>query len=331
MPFFDDIAKSLSEQGYVAPTFYKPRGFSFTSWAYYSSFAKAAEMADYFAGKTSNKPTADGYLSFANTGANETAGINVDFFFQYKGKYYGVPYSSVRKVSPLPLMVVRFYKPTGAGPYYTVISGKQFGIAATVVNQVSPEKLRALDDFHRQLALLKYKYNGIIALSNELQKLPADNPLRLYIPQLTSLRNQLDALISTIKGVDIYYNADGTIGVLWFLIAAIVIVAGATAWTVTRIIEEKEKTQRIVESFDAARWVDDKIISVQQNTGLSGSQKASIISQLTKTKNIALGVAAKSAKESKGLFSNVADIVKWGAIGLIALKGFQLIENKRQP
>ena len=315
-----------SARNYVAPTFFKKAGSSIPRWNYYSTFQRALNAYNYLTGRSSqDEPNAAGSINFTISG-NETAGINCDFYVLYQGAWYPAAYKFFRTMN-VSTCIVRFYTKSGSGPYYAVYDARFFGASATVTYIQGQEQQQALDELYREMALLKYRYNGLVSFINLLETRGGSPGI---LQQARTMQAQMSAQISTIQGVQIFYNKNGMIGLVpLLLIGAIVILAGATAWTVSKIITEKEKTKRINDAFDVARWVDQKMIEVSADPNLSSSEKNKMLNELNETKKAALSIANKSTKSDKGLFDNLADIVKWGVVGLIVYKGLDLAKSKQ--
>lgn len=322
-----------SERDYVAPTVFKKAGLGASNYNYYGTVNEAIVKYKYLnniAGGANIAP--EGYVSFSGTGA-QTFGINCDFFMLSNGKWVMTTYKYLRAVATLPPIIFRFYTREGAGAFYAIYDKTSFGMSATSIDSVSAEKLNALDGFYREVQLLKYRYNNLAAFANDLSKRTlSQTEQRIFNETVLKLQN-MQAQMTTIKGIEISFNSSGVVGVIPFLIIAIIlIVAAASAWTIISIVEMKEKTKRINDSYDLSQWVATKKqeIAQQVQAGAITPEQASAINKtLDNATDTANQVAANSSKPG-GLISELTSLVKWGVLGLIIFEGAKLLKPKQQ-
>ena len=323
--------KNYSARGYVAPTVYLRAGKFVGNWNYYATLAQAGQKWLYVNNKGGSNVAPIGYGSFVGDGSAQTFGINVDFYTLVNGSWVPIGYDVLRTKSPFPPIIYRMYTPAGDGPFYGVFDPRYFSISATIIDNISADRLAALDDFYREVNLLKYRYNSLIAFLNALSKRPLSGLEQQIFNEGILLATNLSNQIRSIQGIEIIYSKDGKIGVpVFLLIAIIVILAAATAWTISSIVTEKEKTKRINDSYELNKWVAQKKIDVAQleSSGqISSAQAGSIVKSLDESQKVANQVA-KSAQDQKSLFGEVGDIVKWGVLGYLA---FLFVNSKNKP
>lgn len=336
MPAIIPYEVLFSERDYLAPTVYKKAGIGIISgWNYYGTVNEAIVKYKYL----NNLPgganvTPEGSIKFLPDTTAQTLGINVDFYILSGGKWVPATYKYLRGLLTLPPIVFRFYTTQGAGPYYAIYDSASFGMSATSIQSASPEKIAALDSFYREVQLLKYRYNSLAAFLNDLSKrVLTSQEQQIYNEGVLKLQN-LQAQINTIKGIEIVYSQNGQIVGLPILliIAVIAILAAATAWTITTIISMKEKTRQINDSYQLQQWVADKKIQVAQlaQAGtISQADANKINGNLDSAAASAEKVAENASKPGTSIFGDIASIVKWGAIGFIAMEGFKAYKTKK--
>lgn len=326
-----------SEQGYIAPTVYLAAGRYVSNWNYYGTFEQAVAKWKFLNNLGGSNVTGKGIISFANNGTAQTMGINVDFYVYLLGKWYLIPYKTVKSFNPndnVPI-IFRFYTTAGNGPYYAILNQFYFGIAATIVKDADPEKVAALDGFYREVQLLKYRYNALVGFMNDLGK----RNLSAYEQQIFNegmlLLNSMNQQIGTIRNIEITYGEGGrigaTIGILPLLaiIAIIAILAAATAWAVSAIITEQEKTKRINDAFELNKWVSDKKLQVSQQVqaGTISQQNANSVLSTLDAAAAAGNAVAKSSSKDKSVFGDIGEIVKFGVLGLL---GYMLLTQMKK-
>jgi hypothetical protein len=211
-----------------------------------------------------------------------------------------------------------------------------FALSATSVDSVSAEKLAALDAYYREVQLLKYRYNNLVGFLNSLStKQLSAKEQQIFNEGIVQLQ-QMQAQMLSIKGIEITYTPQGAvIGFIPLLIiAAVLILAAVTGWTIVEIAAMREKTKQINDSYNLSMWVANKKqeIAQQVTSGqISPDAAKTVIATLDQAQANADKVAQAAAKDnsSGGIFGNIATIVKWGAIGFIAVKGLELIKSNK--
>ena len=316
----------FSQIGYVAPNVFLRKGGSIPNWKYYATITQAAAAyiePDYV-------QTA-GQINFINNGLPQTMGINVDFYVIIDGKWTPVNFAYI-KDNPNATGIIRFYDTNGNGAFYTIWNPYYFGSTATNVGSYPPDKIAALDSFYREVALLKYRYNSLVGFLNAMatrqlttreQQIFNEGMLRLQ-----SLSNQLN----TIEGIEVSYTDKGAVvGILpiILIIAIVLILASATAWTITTVLGEAEKTKRINDSFELQKWIADKKLEVAAAVAagtITSSQANDIYKTLDSAANSGLQVAAQSTKPTEGIFSQMTTLLKWGVAGAAIYYGYKLFK-----
>ena len=329
--------RTFSEKGYVAPTVYLRAGKFVSAWNYYATKEDAYKKYLYLMNQGGSNVNPVGSVQFRNDGTAQTVGINVNFYAAFANYWTPVSYKYLRdNINTIGNHIIfQFYTTDGSGTYWAIFNTNYFGISATVVSDVSQDKLAALDSFHREVQLLKYRYNSIAAFLNTLSQRQLNAKEQMIFNQGVLLVNNLRYELTTIRGVEITFNSTGqAVGLpVFLLIGIIAILAGATAWTVSAIITEKEKTKRINESYQLAQWVANKKqeIAAQVTAGqISQAEANGIYSTLDKATATANQVANNASKPGSNIFSDMTGLIKWGVIGLIAYTGYKLVTDKKQ-
>ena len=148
------------------------------------------------------------------------------------------------------------------------------------------------------------------------------------ILKLQNLSNQLN----TIQGIEISYTDKGAVvGVIpvILIIAIILILASATAWTVSTVLTEAEKTKRINDSFELNKWIADKKLEVAAAVTagtITSSQANEIYKTLDAAASVGNKVAVESTKDPGSFFGSFGSLVKWGVIGLGVFYGYKLLK-----
>lgn len=325
-PFIQNIADQVRRGVFVAPTVFRT-GENPRSYNYYNTLAQATARYREVINGQPQTVRPDGSYTM-NEGGKQTLCINVDFWLPFAGRWYPVQYAAMREnYRQINWYVARGYLPTGAGPFFFVVNAQNFGIAATVI-QSTPAQAAEMDKFYRELQLLKYTYNSLAAFLNELSK-------RQLSPQEQQIFNQgvlmLQGMGNEMRGIDgtdYFYNESGRVGLApLLLLAVIAITTGAAAWTITKIATERNKTRRIIESYNATRWLTNKkteVAAMAQAGTISQADKERIFNNLDNSLAAANAVAKETAKEERGIFDNLATIAQWGAIGLL---GYTIIKE----
>lgn|SRR5574341_5982 len=314
--------KNFTERGYVAPTTFLRADKYVSNFNYYGSLVGAANKALYLADKGGSNTVPVGIKTFLNNQTAQTFGINCDFYAYLNGSWQLVDYNWVKtNWASSTLIIYRFHLTTGAGPYYAILDKYYFGVSAITVQSSDPAKVAALDAYWREVQILKYTYNSFVGFLNTLSKRELNTvEQRVYNEGLLLLQN-LSNEMNLLKGLYIQYQTGATIGLpVLIVILIIAIISGATAWTISAITVEQQRTKRINDSYELQKWVATKKqeVAAQAQAGTISQQSAdSIFGTLDAAAQSAQKVANDAAKED-GLFGNVAEILKWGAIGYLA-------------
>jgi hypothetical protein len=328
-----------SERGYVAPTVYKLGGVTLGGYNYYNTLQEAELKALYLGGKGGYNVPPAGSIPLTSSEPT-TFGINVDFYLYKDGAFANSSYAELKRLGINHRMIAfRFWRTDGSGPYYSVLDYERFGISATSVASVSPEKLAQLDALYRAVELLKYRYNSLVGFLNNLamrqltakeQQIFNEGSLRLQ-----NLRVEMQQL----DGVEFRFTSTGAVVhgigfVPLLIIAAIVIIAAVTGWTITQIADMREKTQRINDAYQLNQWVTQKKIEVAQMAAagaISNKDAASIQKSLDKASTAANEVAGNAAKDAPGTLDNVITIAKIAGIFILGKMAFDMLQTKRAP
>ena len=332
---FNPDAKLFSERDYVAPTVYTEPTRYVTTWNYYSSLEVAIEKYKYLhkLGGYNANPT--GWTDFANTGKPVTFGINCDFYILKDDRFQLSSYKYLKSIGAnnFPPIIFRFLLPSGAGPFYAIFDPYHFGMSAQSIKSVPADKLAELDAFYRAVDVLKFRYNTLVGFLNTMGKRHLNSVEQQIFNEGMLILNSFNQQIATIKGIEIAYTQTGAIGLPIILIIAIIaILATATAWTISTIVTEKEKTQRISDAYDMNRWIAGKkqdVAGLVDTGQISKTAADSIYKTLDDAAGIANSVAQKAADQGKGLFDNLSSIAKWLAIGAIGYGAIQLAGSRK--
>jgi len=321
----------FSTLGYVAPTVFLKKGGTIPGWKYYNSFGEAAA-----AFIDPDPVQVAGTIYFEANGLPQTMGINCDFYKIINNKWTPVDYSYLKNTVATEGLdvIVRFFTTQGSGAFYTYLNSNYFGISATVVGNYTPDKIAALDSFYREVALMKYRYNSLVGFLNSLslRQLNAKEQqiFNEGILKLQNLSNQLN----TIEGIEVSYTDKGAvIGVLpvILIIAIILILASATAWTVSTVLTEAEKTKRINDSFELNKWIADKKLEVAAAVTagtITTSQASEIYRTLDEAASVGNKVAVESTKQTTSIFEQFGSLIKWGIVGLGVYYGYKLLKPR---
>jgi hypothetical protein len=317
----------FSQTGYVAPNVFLRKGGSIPGWNYYGSLTEAA------AAFIDPDPVhIAGTIYFVNNGLPQTMGINVDFYVIIDGKWTPVNFSYILN-NPNATGVIRFFDTNGNGAFYTIWNPYYFGSSATVVGNYTPEKIAALDSFYREVALLKYRYNSLVGFLNSMALRQLNTrEQQIFNEGILKLQN-ISNQINSIDGIEIKYSDKGAvIGIIpiILIIVIILILASATAWTVSTVLAEQEKTKRINDSFELNKWIAEK--KLQLSTAVTAgtitqSQANDINKTLDAAASIGNQVAVQSTKETESLFTQLGSLVKWGVVGAGIYFGYKLFKK----
>jgi hypothetical protein len=324
-----------SDRDYLAPTVFKKNGIGITSgWNYYGTINEAIvkwKFLNKIAGGADITP--EGQVVFQPNTSAQTMGINVDFYaLASDGKFYLASYKYLRGLVSLPVIVFRFYTTLGNGPYYAIYDPNTFGMAATAIDSVSSDKLAALDDFYREVQVLKYRYNSLAGFLNDLGRRTLSSQEQQIFNEGVLKLQSLQGQITTIKGIEITYTASGAIiGLpILLIIAIIAILAAATAWTITSIINMKERTKQINDAYQLNEWVADKKTQIAQLV-TSGEITPGEASDINKSLDTATAqankVADNASKTGESLLGNITSIIKWAAIGFVGVEALKTVRT----
>lgn len=321
----------FSSRDYLAPTVYSEPSRYVSNWNYYSTLDQAIEKFYYLKGQGGKNYPPAGYKAFSNNGKAQTFGINCDFYVLKDGEWQLTSYKYLKTISGVwPPIIFRFLSPDGAGIYYAILDIYYFGLSATSIKSVTADKLAALDSFYREVQTLKFKYNSLVGFLNTLAKRQLNTVEQQIFNEGMLLLNSMNQQMATIRGVEISYTQTGAIGLpIILIIALIIILSSAAAWTISTITTEKEKTKRINDSYDLSKWIATKKqeVGMQVEQGqISQSTANGINKTLDDANATAQAIAANAAKNNKGVFGEIGDIVKWGVVGLIA---YTFIKNSK--
>jgi hypothetical protein len=314
----------FSERDYLAPTvFTEPTRFV-TNWNYYSTLDQAIQKHYYLTGQGGKNYSPAGVVYFTNNGKPQTFGINCDFYILKNGEWQLTSYKYLKTISGVwPPVVFRFLSPDGAGIYYSILNVYYFGLSATSIKSVPAAKLEALDSFYREIQITKYRYNALVGFLNTLGKKQLNIVEQQVFNEGMLLLNSMNQQIATVRGIEVGYTQTGAMGnPVILLIALIIILSAATAWTISNVVSEKEKTKRINDAYELNKWIALKKqeIAQQVTAGTISQQTANGINNtLDDAAGTANAIAANAAKNGKGVFGEIGDIVKWGVVGLVAI------------
>ncbi len=324
-----EAEKNISTRAYLAPTVYHYANNAQPNWMYFTSLATAIKQWQYvmnMPGATAQKPA--GNISF--TTAATTLGINVDFYFNLPvAGWVNVPYSILRQVYSKKVVIpFRFYKTDGSGPYYSVLDNSVLGISATTLASVTQSKIQALDDFHRQVQLLKAKYNTLALYLNNLSKKPLNAVQQQSFNEGILLLQNLKSEMTGIQGIEFSYSANGQINGVGFIpiiyIVLAVLLAGTAAWTIDRLYTESQKTARINSSYDMQQWISGqkiKIAAAVKAGTISSSDANGMYADLDNSAKAAQDIATAASANTPGILDKVQDIALI-ALGIFAISKF---------
>lgn len=323
----DDIL--FSQRDYVAPTVYSDHRIYVSNLRYYSTLDAAINRYKFLNNQGGYDVPPAGVFEFPNDGKDHTVGINCDFYILKDNSWQLTSYKYLKTLgSPysFPPMIFRFLLPTGTGPYYMIFDKYYLAVSALSIKSVPPEKIAELDEFYRAVQLMKYRYNALVGLLNTMSKRQLNSIEQQIFNEGILILNSFNQQIATIKGLELSYSQTGAVGLpILLIIVVIAILATATAWTVSTIVAEKEKTKQIAESYDMTKWIATKKVEIEglvTSGTISRTTANSIFKNLDDAQGIANKVANNAATDSKGIFDNLASIAMWGAIGFVGYSFF---------
>lgn len=322
-----DFGLSLQKKGFVAPTIFLQKGKLISGWNTYATLQDAFNKIKYLIGDGGADIKPAGSVSFKKDGTAQTIGINVDFYVAInKDKVVNLGYAAFKtayeKFSKPIYFICKFYKPDGTGPYFLIFDKRYMAAAATTVSSYEKSKVAALDELHRETALLKAQHNVLASFLNKLaakQLSPLEQQIfNQGMLRLSAMRSEMSALVAN-GTMEVYYSKDGTIGALVIpLIAWIIVGAVAAGWTVNKIVTEVNKTKRLRTSYDQQKWAAEQelLIAQELKKGTITKEDAAILTAGVKQVSQQAGENATTASQpDKSMFGEIGDIVKWGAIG----------------
>lgn len=321
------VSQVIGDTGYVAPTVYLNKNVTnVPNWKYYSTKAAALKQLYYLTGEKgfASQPET-GAVSFRKDGTAQTFGINVDFYLPVSTlSNVPLPYTVAKDLilnTKLRFLLVRFTTVNGSGPYYAVFNSLYFGMSATTV-KATGERFKAYDKFYREVQLLKTKYNTLVTFLTKLSEKQLSAKEQQIFNKGILLKDNLYQQIKQVKGIEIYTSSSGGIGVVAIPVIWVIalIAAVAASWTIVEINKEWEKSKRINDANDVQKWVAEQMQIVAADPKISAEDKKRILKTLSDTADSASKVAEKSAEDEKGLFGEIGNILKWGIIGIVAMK-----------
>lgn len=319
---------NFSQKGFIAPTVFRLAGGT-KGFNYYTTLQQAVLKNKFLQGYSSGvniKPA--GAIQFSSTGA-ETMGINVDFFLHDIAKQTTTPvdYKFVKANFRKFLFLFRFIKTDGSGPHYCILDTKNMGISATATDKLSPKKLAALDEMHRQLQIAKSKYNTLaVYLQEQSKKNLNPTEQRIFNQGLLTLNNY-ERDLRAIKGVDIVFGTNGIvsgIGIVPIVLIVIIIASAAlAAYSIEKINEVIVKTKALNAAYDLQKFSSNQILEIDK------AEKAGLITpeQAERERQNQLAAAAAAQKNitdvtkpTDGIFDKVENILLFGGLIFLASK-----------
>lgn len=323
-----DFGLSLQKKGFVAPTIFLQKGKLISGWNTYATLQDAFNKIKYLIGDGGADIKPAGSVSFKKDGTAQTIGINVDFYVSInKDKVVNLGYAAFKtayeKFSKPIYFICKFYKPDGTGPYFLIFDKRYMAASATTVSSYEKNKVAALDELHRETALLKAQHNVLASFLNKLaakQLSPLEQQIfNQGMLRLSAMRSEMSALVAN-GTMEVYYSKDGTIGALPVvaLIAWIVVGAGVVGWTVQKIVADSNKVKRMKISYDHQKWAAEQeliIAEAYKNEKITKEDKDRLTASVKQVSQQAGENATTASQPEKSMFGEIGDIVKWGAIG----------------
>ncbi|RTL56237.1 MAG: hypothetical protein EKK37_17340 [Sphingobacteriales bacterium] len=321
--------KLFSERSYVAPTIFALANKNLGNYNYYRTLDDAAQKYLYLEKQGGKNISPAGSLSFPRFNPKAvTIGINVDFFIpNSNNRWIGVPYETFKQYiygRNQKFVICRFTKVNGSGTYYLIYNENYFGAAATAVSKLSDNKLKALDSFHREVQLLRYKYNTLATFLREMSNRSLSPVEQQSFNRGVLLLGEMREQMRSIKGIDITYSKDGnTIGepITLLTIAIIAIIAAAAAWTITQINIERQKTNKLNASYDMQKWITEEKIRIAKEAksgNLTEGQAQQLNANLDEAAQSATDTIKQNSKTGEGTQSMLS-LAKWGLITYLAV------------
>ena len=327
--------KNASQTAYVAPTVYRNANRAdYINQLYYKNFVDAYKMALIVSGvKNIAMPQPTGVIKFTGSPTAQTMGINVDFYVKVPGIKDPVfaPYLFVKQMYTYYAtiggigMVVKFYKTNGEGPFYTPIHTSIFSITATMVKNVRPDKIKALDDFHRSCQRMMAVHNSYVTALNQMAARSLTPVEQKYFNQWNLKVQNMRQQMAAIKGVEISYASAGdAIGILPVLIwvIAIAITAIAAAWAVTTLGSQRAAVDKIISNnnFVADQAAYQLEVEKAITAGTITREKGDALIKNSRDQQKAAVENNKTLTDDKpGIFDQLINLAKWAGV-IYALK-----------
>jgi hypothetical protein len=333
--------KSTPQKGYISPTVYRLPSSTATRWPYFKTLQNALDFIKYMAGNKSVKlPVNAGYIPFVNTRTPQQLGINVDFYLPLPALgSLPVPYVYVRekyKAAGNVVLAFKFYKPNGSGPFYSILSSTDLGIAATQTDKLTPEKIAALDRLTREVALLKANYNALANFLDGLSKKTL-SPVQQQVFNEGVLRlMDYKTQINAIKDIDFKFGKNSQVSgigiapaIAWLIFWAVTSIIAA--YTITRIAAKWAEVAKVRSDNDAIQFITDANIRIAKDPTLTQQQKQDLIN-----KNYGIIDSIEQHKETveenaakPGMVEQLMSLGKWAVIFYgIKIIGENLVKQK---
>lgn len=260
-----------SQQGYLAPTVFMPKGVKYKNILLYKSREDAFEKLRHNleVPGSKNPDYIDTIIVNAEQQA-QTIGINVDFYnYHRKFGFIQYSYAQVRAMTAAErnLLVIRFTKNDGNGPVYALFEGDKMGVAATPTGKIFPDKLAALDELHRNLQLVMAQYNALSNFINTLSTQKLSPSQKVFLKQALVRQAKFKKELLAIKGSEFSFanKAGVKIGAIQIpVIIAAVIVAGITAYAVYEINKINNVTKQVISNNDLQKFFADYKLKVAE-------------------------------------------------------------------
>lgn len=336
-------AYPFSQKGYLAPTFYRVASSGVKSYNYYNSLQDAYDKFRYIV-KTGGKNIAPAGSIALNKTGHTTMGINADFwiikeavpvyadYLQVKDLYRQADAQKIAKY-----FLARFYKTNGSGAYYAILQTKDFGIAAEKVSAISEEKLKALDQLHREVQLAKYKYNTLAEFLNQLSKRRLNNAEQQMFNEGILMLNNYERELRSFPAAKFTWAANGQvvsgIGLAPIVYVAIaVVLALVYGYAVNQITAMFTRLRAINEAYDMQKWQQEyqlKISQEEQAGHISPRNAQQLMNTshqaLTAAQNNAALITTEAASNKGSFFDEIKNLMLIGGGILIAT---QLLKNR---
>lgn len=316
---------SAARRGYVAPTVFRLATSSITSLNYYRTLDNAVQKLKYLQNRGGKNIAPSGSIKLQQNRTAQTIGINVDFYLADDNLGpIAQPYTTIRqKLSSgaIKNMPFKFYKTDGSGPFFALLSSTDMGIAATVTQKLSPEKIEAYDRLTREITLLRINYNTLASFLNDLSKKKLNRTQQqIFNEGLLRLQEYRDD-IRQIKDIDFVFgknNQINGIGILPVVAWLIFGIASAliAAWAVTKIVSKWSEVAKVRSDNNAIQFITEANYRIAADPNLTAAQKKELISQNNQTidnlENHKTTVEENGAKPD--MLEQVISLAKWGLI-----------------